>query len=341
MNKTILQKPTVIELFAGGGGMALGFERAGFQHVLLNDNNRRCCETLQRNRPHWPVWKRDIKTIDFTSFYRQVDVVTGGFPCQAFSNAGKRRGFEDERGMLIFEFLRAIFEIQPKIFIAENVKGLFNDKTLDTINDVYRILTERGYNVLSPEVLQAANYRVPQLRERVIIVGVRSDIAANFEFEKPNDTIFTLHDALKAGKLYSTDVPESEGSQYSDKKCQILSQVPAGGNWKDLSLDALKAYLGDWHEHVHGSQIARRLSWDKPSYTLMTTPSSRLIDRCHPDETRPLTVREYARLQTFPDDWQFAGGLTAQYRQIGNAVPVNLAESLAQAALKTLQQHSQ
>lgn len=328
--------PTVIELFAGCGGMALGFERAGFKHLLLNEIDKRCCETLRSNRPDWSVLRQDIRTVNFSPFNKKADVVAGGFPCQTFSLAGKRAGFKDERGTLFFEFARAIREIQPKIFVAENVKGLLYHDKGATIKVIIETLTNAGYRVLQPQILNGVRYRVPQLRERLFLVGIMNDITVNFEFPKADNTLYTLQDALKAGSLYPVDVPNSLGIHYTDKKKKILSQVPSGGNWKDLSLEVLKDYLGDWHKHVHGSQIARRLSWDKPCYTLVTTPNSRLIDRCHPEETRPLTVREYARIQTFPDDWKFAGGVTTQYRQIANAVPVNLAKTMAEAILKTL-----
>lgn len=328
--------PTVIELFAGCGGMALGFEQAGFEHALLNDNDKHACETLLLNRPDWPVLQHDIRTVDFTPFHNKVDVVAGGFPCQAFSSIGKKGGFDDERGALFFEYARAIRESKPKFFIAENVKGLLYHNNGQTLKTILETLNEAGYRVLEPQLLNAAHYRVPQLRERVFIVGVKHDVDAAFEFPLPDNKMYTLRDTLKAGDLYPVDVPHSSSAVYNAKKRVVLSQVPPGENWKSLSEATLKDYLGDWYPHVHGSQIARRLSWDKPSYTLVTTPQSRLIDRCHPDETRPLTIREYARIQTFPDDWSFAGGITAQYRQIANAVPVNLATSLAQALRHTL-----
>ena len=326
------EKPTVLELFAGGGGMALGFEQAGFQHVLLNEVNRRCCETLRLNRPDWPVEQADISTIDFSAYRGKVDVVAGGFPCQAFSVAGKQQGFSDKRGALFFEYARAIREIKPKLFIAENVKGLlFHDKG-KTLEVILETLSEAGYKVFQPQLLKAINYRVPQKRERVFIVGIRNDIDIDFNFPIPEEEVYTVHDALKAGKLFNNDVPHSVGMTYSEYKYKILAQVPEGGNWRDLPIDLQKEYAGKFYGQSSNSQLARRLSWDKPSYTLLTNPNSKLTERCHPNETRPLTIRESARIQTFPDEWEFAGAKSAQYSQIGNAVPVNLAKAVAQSA---------
>ena len=324
-------KPTVIELFAGGGGMALGFEKAGFQHVLLNEINKRCCETLRFNRPSWPVEEADITTLDFKSYSGKVDVVAGGFPCQAFSVAGKRGGFDDKRGALFFEYARAIREVQPKMFIAENVKGLLYHDKGKTLEIVIKTLSDAGYRVLIPQLMKAIHYQVPQKRERLIIVGIRRDIDLDFYFPKPSDVIYTVRDAFKAGGLFDEDVPESVFSEYSECKKLILEQIPEGGNWRNLPPALQKEYLGKFYGQGSNAQVARRLSWDQPCYTLLTKPDSKLTERCHPAETRPLTVREYARIQTFPDNWHFSGAISAKYRQIGNAVPVNLAAAIAKS----------
>lgn len=330
-------KPTVLELFAGGGGLALGFEQAGFRHSLLNEVDKRCCETLRFNRPEWPIKQADIMTMNFKPYRGMADVVAGGFPCQAFSVAGKKEGFNDRRGALFFEYARAVRETQPKLFIAENVKGLLYHDKGKTLETVLKTLAGSGYRVLPPKLMKATNYRVPQARERVFIVGVRNDIEHEFEFPAPDKSIYTVCDALKAGKLFGVDVPNSIGAAYSEKKHKILKQVPEGGNWKALPIETQKKYLGKFYGQGSNAQIARRLSWDRPSYTLLTRPNSMLTERCHPEETRPLTVRESARIQTFPDDWEFLGGLSSQYRQVGNAVPVNLAKAMAESAKRFLQ----
>jgi DNA (cytosine-5)-methyltransferase 1 len=312
-------KFSVIELFAGCGGLALGLEKAGFDPKLLVELNKDAAKTLKLNRPDWNVINKSVAEMDYTGL--TVDLVTGGFPCQAFSFAGKKLGFEDIRGTLFFEFARAVKEIQPKMFMAENVKGLLSHDGGKTLQTMISIFDDIGYQV-SYKVLNAYNYRVPQKRERLIIIGKRKDVLPNDMITFPLENLYApinLKDALK-------DVPQSAGAQYSETKKKIMDLIPEGGWWKDLPIELQKSYLGaDYFTEGGSTGVARRLAWDKPSLTLLTSPSQKRTERCHPDETRPLTVREYARIQTFPDEWQFVGSLASQYRQIGNAVPVNMA----------------
>lgn len=328
-----------IELFAGAGGMALGLEQAGFHAVLLNEWDQYACQTLRHNRPHWPVQEGDICTLDLKPYRHQIDVLSGGFPCQAFSYAGKSMGFEDTRGTMFFQFARAIDEVQPKIILGENVKGLLSHDQGKTIQTIQNVLENLGYVLMKPQILNAVHYRVPQKRERLIIVGIRKDLApkTHFSFPFPHSRIFTVRDALKAGALYQNDVPQSIGQRYSDYKKSVLDLVPAGGCWRDLPDEIARTYMkGSYHLGGGKTGMARRLSWDEPSLTLTCSPAQNQTERCHPEETRPLTVREYARLQTFPDDWHFCGSMNQQYKQIGNAVPVNLAFYIGQSLLETL-----
>lgn len=328
-----------IELFAGAGGLAVGFEKAGFNHVLLNEFDHSCCETLRKNRPDWNIVEGDIANVDFTPYQGQIDVITGGFPCQAFSYAGERRGFEDARGTLFYEFARAIKECQPKVAIGENVRGLLTHDGGKTIKTMVGILEDLGYVVLAPHLLKAIFYRVPQKRERLAIVAIRKDLFDKgvFNFPEPESKVFTLRDAFKKGELFDSDVPLSAGQQYPEKKKQVLEMVPPGGYWRDLPVDVQKAYMMKSYYLGGGKTgMARRLSWDEPSLTLTCAPAQKQTERCHPEETRPLTVREYARVQTFPDEWEFAGSMTSQYKQIGNAVPVNLAHAIASSVAKFL-----
>jgi DNA (cytosine-5)-methyltransferase 1 len=324
-----------IELFAGCGGLALGFEQAGINNVLVSELNKDACKTLRKNRPNWNVIEGDITNINFKP-YQNIDLVSGGFPCQAFSYAGKKLGFSDARGTLFYQFARAIAETNPKIVVAENVKGLKSHDGGKTLETMVNILDELGYRVLPPTVLYAVNFRVPQRRERLIIVAIRKDIKQDFEYPKPENEIYTLRDALKAGKLFADDCPESEGQSYSDKKKAVLDLVPAGGWWKDLPYEVQEQIKAPNIMKIQGGStgLARRLGWDEPSLTLLCTPQQNLTERCHPDFTRPLTIREYARVQTFPDDWEFCGGVGAQYKQIGNAVPVNLARAIGEEVMK-------
>lgn len=339
-SKTCNNNYTVLELFAGAGGMALGLEKAGLKSVLLNEIDSHACKTLRKNRPEWNVVEGDVSQVDFTPYRDTVDVLAGGFPCQAFSYAGKKLGFEDTRGTLFFEFARAVKEINPKVLLAENVRGLLNHDDGRTLDTIKNIITDLGYTLFEPRVLKAIFYKVPQKRERLIIVAVRNDLANDIDYEWPSsyNKILTLKDALKKGELYDTDVPESEGQKYPKRKAEILSMVPPGGYWRDLPEDIQKEYmLKSFYLGGGKTGMARRLSWDEPSLTLTCAPAQKQTERCHPEETRPLTVREYARIQTFPDDWVFEGPMSAKYKQIGNAVPVNLSFAVGKSVVHLLE----
>lgn len=327
----------VIELFAGAGGLAIGLEKAGLKCLALNEIDKFACATLRKNRPQWNVLEGDIKDFDFKEFKNKVEVVTGGFPCQAFSYAGKRLGFEDARGTLFYEFARVVKDVNPPVCIGENVKGLLSHDGGKTLQGMISILDEIGYNVAPVKVLRAVNYNVPQKRERLILVGIRKDINIPFEYPKPNQKIFTLKDALKKGELYDCDVPDSAGAKYPKSKKEVLDLVPPKGYWRDLPVEMQKEYMGGSFYLGGGKTgMARRIGWDEPCLTLTCSPAQKQTERCHPDETRPFTVREYARVQTFPDDWQFEGSIAQQYKQIGNAVPVNLAKEIGLSVVKFL-----
>jgi DNA (cytosine-5)-methyltransferase 1 len=327
----------VLELFAGAGGLAIGMEQAGLKCVALNEIDHWAAETLRHNRPHWNVLEGDIRNISFKEFKGKVDVVTGGFPCQAFSYAGKKLGLQDARGTLFYEFARAVQETQPSICIGENVRGLLNHDGGKTLQGMISILDEIGYRVIDPKVLKAIYYKVPQKRERLILVGVRKDIEINFEYPQANKTVYTLKDALKKGDLFNSDVPLSPGTKYPESKKKILDLIPPGGYWRDLPIDLQKEFMQNSFYLGGGKTgIARRISWEEPCLTLTCSPAQKQTERCHPEETRPFTVREYARIQTFPDEWKFAGPVSSQYKQIGNAVPVNLSKAIGESIVSFL-----
>lgn len=337
LNVKPLRRFNSIELFAGGGGLAIGMEKAGFHHILLNEIDHKACETLRKNRPQWNVVEEDIHNVSFVEYEGKVDFLSGGFPCQAFSYAGNKGGFEDTRGTLFFELARAVKECRPKVFMGENVKGLLSHddgRTLDVIKNTIR---EIGYTLIEPRVLKAILYQVPQKRERLILIAVRNDLVEKMKFEWPSpyERVVNLRDAFYKGILYDCDVPKSEGQKYPARKKEIMDLVPMGGNWKDLPLNLQKEYLKNSMGLGGGKTgIARRLSMDEPSLTLTCAPAMKQTERCHPIETRPLTVREYARIQTFPDSWKFAGNMSDQYKQIGNAVPVNLAYAIGRSLIR-------
>ncbi|NWF66646.1 MAG: DNA (cytosine-5-)-methyltransferase [Campylobacterales bacterium] len=334
------QNFSVIELFAGAGGLALGLEKAGFETKLTVENNRWACETLRKNRPNWNILEADIVKIaddgikKYINFDGEIDLLSGGYPCQSFSYAGKKLGLEDVRGTLFYSYAEILKELKPKMFLAENVRGLASHdggKTLKTMIDVFE---DVGYKVYY-KVLNSIDYEVAQKRERVVIVGVRTDIKEkigfDFEFPKPIGKKLTLKDVLQ-------NVPNSLCASYSDKKKEIFALVPQGGCWRDLPDDVAKEYLGGSY-HLGGGKtgIARKMSWNEAGLTVLCTPAQKQTDRCHPDELRPFSVRENARIQSFPDDWEFVGSMAEQYKQVGNAVPVNLAYHVGLSIKKYLQ----
>lgn len=314
---------TAIELFAGAGGLALGLEQAGITTLEHVEFDKACCETLKTNRPNWNVVCEDIHNVDFTEYKDKIDIVTGGFPCQAFSYAGKKMGFEDVRGTLFYEFARCIKEVRPKIFMAENVRGLISHDNGQTLATIISVFEDLGYTIGDrKKVLNACYYGVGQKRERIVIVGIRNDVHTTFSYPEPEEHQTTLRQALK-------DCPSSPGISYSEKKQKVFKLVPPGGCWVDLPEEVAKDYMGKSYYSGGGKRgMARRISWDEPCLTLTCSPSQKQTDRCHPDETRPFTIREYARIQSFPDDWKFCGGIGSQYKQIGNAVPVEMARRL-------------
>lgn len=334
-----LRDYSLVELFAGAGGLALGLEQAGFKSILLNEKDKYACDTLRTNRPDWNVVQDDIENVDFTHLKGKVDLLTGGFPCQPFSYAGKQLGFEDLRGTLVFEMARAIKEIQPKVFLAENVKGLAENDSGRTLSTIIKVLEDLGYKILEKHIYKAIFYKVPQKRERLMIVGVRADLYDKITFKKPSPyyKVLTVKDALKASELYEKDVPESTGQKYPKRKAEIMSFVPEGGYWRDLPIELQKEYMmKSFYLGGGKTGMARRLAWGEPSLTLVCTPAQKQTERCHPSESRPLTTREYARIQTFPDDWEFKGSDGQIYKQIGNAVPVNLALAMGKAIVRML-----
>ncbi len=326
----------VIDLFAGAGGTALGLENAGFEHVMLNEIDKNAARTLRLNRPKWNVLENDIANIDFKPYAGVIDVIEGGFPCQSFSYAGKKLGFEDIRGTLFYQFARAVKETRPKIAVGENVRGLKTHDGGRTLATMVTVLEELGYKVAT-KILRSQYLDVPQKRERLLIFAIREDLKVPILFPKERDYTISIREAL-------IGCPESPGQQYSDYKKKIMAKISQGGYWRDLPLKLQKEYMkASFYMGGGKTGMARRLSWDEPSLTLTCNPAQKQTERCHPEETRPLTVREYARIQSFPDMWQFAGSMSAQYKQIGNAVPVNLGYYIGKAVeamLNTAHQHT-
>lgn len=332
------QKILGLELFAGAGGMAIGLEKAGIKSIGFLEIDRTACETLKENRPKWNVICEDITKISgldlekrFNIKKGELDLISGGSPCQSFSTAGKKMGLEDARGTLFFHYANFIEKLKPKMFIFENVKGLLSHDKGKTFKTVLEIFDSIGYDV-EWKVMKAWDYGIAQKRERFIAVGKRKDLKIEFNFPKIKEHKPVLKEVLK-------NVPESPCAKYSEKRAKILKHVPQGGWWKDLPSEVKSEYAPKQAIEGNGGStgVARRLSWEEPCLTIMTTPIGKMTERCHPDETRPLSVRESARIQSFPDEWQFCGKMSEQYRQIGNAVPPLLAYEIGKEIKKSIE----
>lgn len=355
------KKFTSIELFAGAGGLALGLEMAGFEHLGLVEFDKHAAVTLKHNRPTWNVLCADVAQVasqDLSQLFGiargELDLLSGGAPCQSFSYAGKRLGLEDTRGTMFYHYATFLTKLQPKMFLFENVRGMLSHdrgKTFATICDIFE---QQGYSIFY-EVLNALDYSVAQKRERLIIVGVRKDLVVNYAVNHPTNIGNEVSNGFKG---YSTippftfpekhskqlvlrdilqDVPPSECAKYSTEKAKLFSLIPPGGYWRDLDPSLAKAYMkGCWESGGGKTGILRRLNLDQPSLTILTTPQMKQTERCHPTEVRPLSVRESARIQSFPDSWEFKGSVAAKYKQIGNAVPCNLAKAVGESIAQYL-----
>lgn len=281
------RKPTTIELFAGAGGLALGVEEAGFETLGLIEFDKDAADTLKLNRPNWRVIHDDIANIsklDLEEYFSikkgELDLLSGGAPCQSFSYAGNRLGLEDARGTLFYHYAKFLNKLQPKMFLFENVKGLRSHDKGRTYKTILSIFEQEGYTITENQirVLNAWDYGVPQKRERLITIGIRNDLVnkIHFEFPQPHDYKPVLKDIL-------LDCPESPGVSYSEYKKSIFELVPPGGYWRDIPEDKAKEYMKScWDMEGGRTGILRRLSLEEPSLTVLTSPSQKQTDRCHP-----------------------------------------------------------
>jgi len=275
INKSKKTDIKAIELFSGCGGLALGLKNAGVNAEMLVEIDKDSCDTLSLNFLNSNIICDDIAKIDFTSYKGKIDIVAGGFPCQAFSYAGKSKGFEDTRGTLFFDFARSVKEVNPKVAIGENVRGLINHDKGRTLSTMINTLEDLGYNVQF-KLLLAQYFNVPQKRERVFIVATRKDLPNTYQYPKELDYFVPLEVALK-------NCPPSEGQKYPKRKKEIMDMVPQGGYWKDLPVQIQKEYMkGSFYLGGGKTGTARRLSMKEPSLTLVTSQ--------HKDKLRDATL---------------------------------------------------
>jgi DNA (cytosine-5)-methyltransferase 1 len=282
-------------------------------------------KTIIENVDNIPVYNFEVN--DDNSYIVENTIVHN---CQAWSQSGARKGLEDPRGDLMLKFADLIEKVKPKMFMIENVKGLLSHNEGDSLKKIIINLNKNNlYNIVY-KVLNAVNFGVPQKRERVFIIGMLKSENIKYEFPKPDERIITVGEALR-------NVPISEGALYSDSKKEYFTMVPEGGCWVNLPEDKQREYMMASFDSGGGKRgILHRLSNSKPSLTLLCTPSQKQTERCHPTEIRPLRIREYARIQSFPDDYEFVGSMASKYKQIGNAVPVELARRVGLSLIKAL-----
>lgn len=349
-----------LSFFSGCLGLDLGLEKAGFQPALYCENEKCVIETIRLNRPNVPLIT-DILEHDKESIYYhaglsandEIDLVVGGPPCQAFSTAGKRESFIDPRGNVFLHFIDLIGEIKPNYFVIENVRGLLSAALKHRPHN----LRGKNYEPLSPEeqpggalklilgkmanhgysvsfnLYNAANYGVPQKRERLIIIGSRDErIVPYIPPTHSNNPNFGL-----PGWVSFRDVAEGlsnlkhEHVTFSEKRLKYYRLLKDGQYWKDLPIDVQKEAMGkSFYAGGGKTGFYRRIAWDEPSPTLVTHPAMPATDLCHPKELRPLSIEEYKRIQQFPDDYILKGTTIQKYKQLGNAVPVGLGEKVGQ-----------
>ena len=328
----------MVSLFAGCGGLDLGFKQAGFKILWANDFDKDAQAVYLKNKLG-KIDKRDILDIP-ASEIPDCDILTAGFPCQPFSNAGNRKGVHDSRGMLYKECLRIIGEKLPKVFVFENVKGLLSTnhingrKLVDVIFDDLSTISDTGYNV-AYKLLNASDYGVPQNRHRVVFVGVRKDLNSKFSFPLPlSKDGLTLRSVLDI----PIDAPNQVDWGFSPQALEMITYIPEGGSWKNIPYENLAPRfqrIRDNMQKYHSPNFYRRFSRDEIIGTITASAQPENCGIIHPTENRRYTIREIARIQTFPDDFLFIDDSTrdivAMYKVIGNAVPVKLAKIIALA----------
>ncbi|OUQ90100.1 hypothetical protein B5G50_02735 [Brevibacillus brevis] len=329
-------------------GLDLGIEKAGFDIKVCVEMDKLAAKTIQENS-NIPVINKDINKVSTEEILQtaglsreEVFLVVGGPPCQAFSTAGNRKGLEDFRGNVISNYLRVIKEIQPQFFIMENVRGILStemkyvpdefEEYKDIVNlkgSVVYFLTKEfekyGYSI-SFTLFNSANYGVPQKRERVIIFGHKGE-----RIPLPSPTHSSTGDETGnkwvsfSEAIQGLDPDKHDYIELSERMKHYLAFLSGGQYWKHLPEDIVQEAMGKSYFLGGGKTgFYRRLSYDKPSPTLVTSPSMPATMLAHPEELRPLSVQEYARIQQFPDHWKFQGSIMNIYKQIGNAVPVGL-----------------
>ncbi len=349
--------PEIVALsfFSGAMGLDIGMKNAGIEALLACEFNKYCRMTIATNSPDTAligdITKYEAKEILRMAKIpqgRKVDVIFGGPPCQAFSTAGARKAFDDERGNVFLRYIEVIGEIKPTYVVIENVRGLlsapypykevkeaFKGGALLIVLDKLR---EFGYTV-SFNLYNAANFGSPQIRERVVLIAKLGSEKVQYltptHSENAENGLLpwrTLRNALE-----QQVIDEHHYTVFPEKRLRFYRILKEGQYWKDLPEDLQKEAMGDKLKLGGGKTgFYRRLSFNKPSPTLVTNPTMPATDLCHPVENRPLSVEEYKAIQEFPEDWNIIGPILEQYKQIGNAVPIKLGEAIAKRIIEDM-----
>ena len=350
------KKPIALSFFSGAMGLDLGLEKAGFDIRLACENDKYCRQTIELNKPNIALLG-DINNCTAEDILQNagltkdddVDLMVGGPPCQAFSTAGKRNGLNDERGNVFLKYLDLALEIKPKYIVIENVRGLlscplqhrphekrgtdFPDLSSDelrggALNFILNILRKSKYSY-SFNLYNSANFGTPQSRERVIIICSRDGDTPPFLVPTHSEKAEFRLPKWKTVKSVIKNITECHHINFPEKRLQYYRLLKNGENWKSLPLELQKEALGkSFYSGGGKTGFLRRLSWDRPSPTLVTHPAMPATDLAHPTEDRPISIEEYKRIQEFPDSWKLAGPLIQQYKQIGNAVPIGMGNAL-------------
>ncbi len=325
----------IISLFSGAGGLDLGFEKAGFKTVWANEYDKEIWETFEKNFPHTKLDRRSIRDIPSSDIPEAIGLI-GGPPCQSWSEAGALRGIEDHRGQLFFEFIRVLRDKKPLFFLAENVSGMLASRHSDALENIKNHFIESGYN-LSFKLLNAHDYKVPQDRQRVFFVGFREDLNMTFEFPKAFLAKRYLKDVI--WDLKDNALPAKEKNYTNGNACTLANHEYMTGGFSTIFMSRNR--VRSWEEPSFTIQAGGRhapLHPQAPKMEFVEQNRRIFVKECE-HLYRRLSIRECARIQTFPDTHTFYyDNLTAGYKMVGNAVPPYLGYYLAEAIYKQLMQ---
>ncbi|MGM0581599.1 MAG: DNA cytosine methyltransferase [Bacteroidota bacterium] len=318
----------IVSFFAGAGGLDLGFQKAGFDVIWANEYDKEIWETYEKNHPNTTLDKRSIIEIK-SNEVPECDGIIGGPPCQSWSEAGSLRGINDKRGQLFFDFIRILEAKQPKFFLAENVSGMLLGRHSEALKNIKEMFQNAGTGYeLSFQMLNASDFDVPQDRKRVFFVGVRKDLNFKFQFPKPVKEKITLYRAIS--DLKNSVVPAKEGNKTNKENCKIPNHEYMIGGFSSMFMSRNR--VRTWDEQSFTIQAGGRHAPIHPQAPKMKfiEQNVREFVKGKEDLYRRLSVRECARIQTFPDGFIFHyNHIAAGYKMIGNAVPVNLAKHMA------------